>query len=374
MAFRLYVLIFATVLACGKIFAAEEFDTTVDRSDPNFVHASILYFGPADTLYGCVGHIAIRLTCPHYELDEVFSYEGEPVKRQVWRFLSGQLKMGMFATPAEVCLKEYAAEGRGAWEYPLDLSPAAKIRLWKILDERVAEGPNLPYDYIRRGCAQSSLKNLFAAIAPEKTGDCPPAKLGMTRRDIMHKTLVDFPWTRLFIHLTTGPEADRMVSATDCIIMPSDLIGYLSAVRVNERPLLVGKPRELQPQTGTDPGEKWGLSPFWCAVILLFSAIVGWFWAKRTIFGLLAALYVVLAVFETYVGVFSTLPAAAWNVLLIPFNPLPILAWKWRKYWRLPFAALLVAWALWVFFAPHLPTDPAMAVLALAFACVVSRR
>lgn len=367
------LILLAAALCCTRTFAAEELDATVDRNAPDFIRASILYCGPVDTLYGCVGHIAIRLTCPHYELDEVFSYEGEPVEHQVWRFLSGQLKMGMFATPAADYLKEYAAEGRGAWEYPLNLSPAAKVRLWKLLDERVAEGPNLPYDYIRRGCAQSALKNLFAAISPEKIGDCPPAKLGMTRRDVMHETLVDFPWTRLFIHLTTGPEADRMVTATDCVIMPRDLIDYLRGVRVNGAAILVGKPREVQPQTGTVPGGKGGLSPFWCAVILLFLAVIGWFWAKRAIFALFAALYVALAVFETYVGVFSTLPAAAWNVLLIPFNPLPILFWKWRRYWAKPFAALLVAWALWVFVAPHLPTDPALAVLASAFAIVISR-
>lgn len=363
----------AVVLACGSVFAAEEFDASVDRNAPDFIRASILYCGPVDTLYGCVGHIAIRLTCPHYQLDEVFSYEGEPVKHQVWRFLSGQLKMGMFATPTAEFLKEYADEGRGAWEYPLNLSPAAKVRLWKILDDKVAEGPNLPYDYIRRGCAQSALKTLLTAIAPEPIVSEKAAQFGLTRRDIMHDTLVDFPWTRLFIHLTTGPASDRMLASTDCVIMPRDFIAYLRGVSVKGCPILVGEPKELQAQKIEVKGGR-GLSPFICAVGLSLLAVIGCFWVKRTIFALFAALYVALAVFETYVGVFSTLPAAAWNVLLIPFNPLPILLWKWRKYWAKPFVAVLVGWSAWVVLAEHLPTDPAFAVLAIAYAVVVFGR
>lgn len=372
----LRLLIFAAILCCGRIFAAEGFDESVDRSDPNFVRASILYCGPGKSLYACVGHIAIRLKCQHYDLDEVFSYEGEPMKDQWLRFFLGKLNMGMFATPFNQFLAEYAEEGRGVKEYRLNLSPQAEVRLWKLMDERVAEGAYLPYDYVRRGCAQSTIRILLQAIEPEPVQmEALPKKFHQTRRDILHDHLAEYPWNSLFISMISGPEADFMASTIDSVIMPRDFLEYLDLMRVKGEKLITSDPVELQPQTLETGGQSllgWGQSPMVVAMLLLILAIIGCFVGKKWISAALLALYAILAVFETYISVFSSLPCAAWNVLLIAFNPLPIIFWKWRKYWGLPYAAVLVGWAAWVFLAPHLPTDPAFAILAFAYAIVFS--
>ena len=36
----------------------------IDRSDPNFVTASLLIMSPGNKLYSCAGHSCIRLECP----------------------------------------------------------------------------------------------------------------------------------------------------------------------------------------------------------------------------------------------------------------------------------------------------------------------
>lgn len=368
-----YVLInlLAAVLCGGRIFAAEGFDESVDRNAPNFVHASVLVCGPSTSLYGGAGHAAIRLQCPHYELDEVFSYEGEPIKQQVLRFFLGELKMGMFATPFKTFLKDYAADGRSVSEYPISLSPQAKVRLWKLMDDRIAEGAYLPYDHIRKGCAQTALKNILLSIAPEpiSVGELPP-KFGRTRREILHDYLIYAKWPRLMLHLITGPNCNLALSSSDLVIVPEDMIDYLLATRVNGIPVIISQPIEHLPQT-LEVKSLWNtVSPMVVACLLLVLSIIGCFVGKRWIHAALLMLYALLAVFETYISVFSSLPCAAWNVLLIVFNPLPLVFWKWRKYWGLPYAAVLIVWSAWVFLAPHLPTDPAFAILALAYSII----
>ena len=100
----------------------------VDRTDPNFVTASLLVFGPGEALYGRAGHIAFRLECPKFNLDYAFSYEGEAAGDQILKFFAGRLKMGMFAIPTQEFLKQYIETGRGCRQYVLDLSPAAKVQ------------------------------------------------------------------------------------------------------------------------------------------------------------------------------------------------------------------------------------------------------
>lgn len=367
-----FLCLFACALAAGTLSAAEEFDTSVDRSDPNFVKASLLVFGPGEQLYSCAGHIAFQLECPHYKLDNVFSYEGENAADNVRRFFAGRLKMGMLAIPTKDFLVQYAEAGRGARQYPLDLSPAAKVRLWKLFDDLVAKGADLPYDYIKRGCAQSTLQTLLQAIRPERIeSGVWPERYDRSRREILQSYIADAPWTRLLLHMISGPAADVAFSQVDKIITPDDLLEYLRRIRVEGRPVLTGEPVELLPQTlHTNPPPVTPLMAAWAAVVL---AIVGCFWARRPIGVVLGALYVALALAETYIVFVSDLPASDWNWLIVPFNPLPLVFWHWRRRWGRWAAAVIAAWAAAMLLAPHQLTDPAFVVLALAYAAIFAR-
>jgi len=64
---------------------------------------------------------------------------------------------------------------------------------------------------------------------------------------------------------------------------------------------------------------------------------------------------------------FSNLTAMGWNWLIVPFNLLPLVFWKWRKTWALWFAGLLVLWEVGMIFYPHRLTDPAYLVLVAAY-------
>lgn len=339
---------------------------------PSDVRASILICGSGNTLYGAAGHAVIRMQSSECDSDMVYSYEGEQISHNVLRFFLGRLKMGMFAFPTQDFIEEYRREGRGIWEYPLNLSPQAKSRLWNMLDERIAEGASLSYDYIYRGCAQTALKNILIAIEPEPitVGELP-ARLSKSRREILHDYLVDAPWTRLMLHFIAGANCENARASSDRVIVPEDIADYLSVTRVNGKPVITSKSIDILPQTLKVKGLGSIISPMVVASFLLILAIIGCFSGKKWIHVAFLALYALLAVFETYLSFLSSLPCSAWNVLLIPINPLPIIFWRWRRYWRWPFAALLVGWSGWVILAEHLPTDPAFAILVLSVALQV---
>ena len=68
-----------------------------------------------------------------------------------------------------------------------------------------------------------------------------------------------------------------------------------------------------------------------------------------------------------YLVCFSSLPATTWNWLIVPFNLLPLVFWRWRRYWAWPFAAVLVAWEALMLLYPHQLTDWAYVVIVAAY-------
>lgn len=338
----------------------------IDRTDPNFVKASLLVMGPGKELYSCAGHACFRLECPKFDLDYCFSYEGESASDQVFRFFAGKLKMGMFAIPTQDFLKQYVEGGRGVRQYTLNLSPAAKVRLWKLFDDLVAKGADLPYDHIKRGCAQSTLATILAAIRPELMEHAPWAeKFQLSRREILHSYISDYPWTRMMLHMISGPEADRAATMVDKIITPDDMLAYLRGLKVNGQVVLNAEPVELLPQTLQN--RQTLFTPMMASILAVALSLIGWFRTSCAIGLALMAVYALVGLFESYVVFLSDLPASSWNWILIPFNPLPLLLWRWRRHWALPFVAVLIAWEAHMLFNGHALTDPAFLVLAAAY-------
>ena len=362
----LVVVLAATMAAAAVPSAGAPLNDGIDRYDPNFVKASLLVMGPGAALYSCAGHICFRLECPTFKHDFCFSYEGESASDQVLKFFAGELKMGMFCVPTPEFLKQYEKSGRGVRQYVLNLSPAAKVRLWKGLDDLVAKGPDLPYDYIKRGCAQSTLHTLLTAIRPElMEPPSPSEKFKLSRREILHSYIADYPWTRVMLHMISGPEADYAATDADKIITPDDMLVYLRGLKVNGQAVLTAEPVELFPQTLSNRQTRF--TPMMASLLVVVLSLLGCFWKKWFVDVVPMAVYAAVGFIESYIVFFSALPASSWNWLLIPFNPLPIVFWHWRRYWALPFAGVLVVWEAFMLFNGHQLTDPSFLVLTLAY-------
>lgn len=335
-------------------------------TDENFVIASLIVADPGDVLYSRVGHVALHMKCPTHNLDYVFSYEAEPVKGQVARFLAGKLKMGMFAIPFEEYLNIYRPEGRGVREYRLNLPIEVKQNLWRILDNHLMEGANLPYDYLQRGCAHSTLMMLKEGLdtIPIQYGEWPE-KFNLTRRELTGLQFTEHPWTWCFLNLIGNGSIDRDCPNEEKVIMPADLVEVLTHATVNGKPLMDADSVQLAPSSRVPHQSSW-FTPLLVAIVLLVASVAMFVFRKRWMDYPLLAVQTVLGVASLYLVVCSDLCCTEWSWLLIPFNPLPLIFWHWRHYWALPYAILLAIWSVVMSAYPHQLTDATYIVLAVA--------
>ena len=365
----------AAAMIAAFVFVAHATDSEafgsdgINRTDPNFVTASLLWIGPGNEFFGCAGHSSIRLECPAYNLDYCFSCESESIRGNFGRFIMGRLKTGMFAIPTADFLKSYEALGRSATQYKLMLPPDAKQRLWKILDEKVEAGRCLPYDYIKYCCVQTMLQPLLQAIEPYRLETAPwPDVYKLTRREVLSDDLEWCPWTRLFLHTIAGTEVDCEVSPFKTVILSRDFVNLLKGATINGVHVIEGEGEVLLPYQ--KPAEKTVVTPIMVAMFVLFVSIVNLFLNTRIIDWIFLAFQSVLGLFLSHLVFVSTLPGTEWNWLLVPFNILPLIFWKWRQKWAGWFVAVLLLWEAGIMLYPHRVTDPAYPLFVGAYILV----
>lgn len=347
---------------------AKQDSLAITESD-DFVRASILVASPSNVLYSCVGHTSIRMQCPHYGLDVVYTYESESVENRVLSFFMGKLKMGMTAVPTERVLADYAKEGRGITEYVVNIPLEKRKQLWQYLDVKVEEGMNLPYDYLNRSCALACLRAIRDAVLPDTLcfGEWDERLVKKSRRALLGDRTEIFPWNRFVIFSITGTEADRACADIDKVVLPADLIEVLQKTRLDGQ-LVLGEANNVVRQTDSIRESSW-LTPMLLSCIVLVFAIVSCFWMQHPLSVLLLVLQSVAGLAMSYLIVLSSLPNTSFSWLIIPFNLLPLLLWHWRRWWLLSFAVICLCWCLIMLTCIDNPlVDNAHIVLVLALA------
>ena len=380
---KIYGMIALLLLPVGM--QAQVLNDSINREAEDFVEVSLLVCEPYETLYSSLGHAALRLQCPAYDLDYVFSYEGENVRDKIWTFLRGNLKMGLFAFPTDLFLKVYKAVGRGVTAYQLNLSPQQDQELWRIMDEMQTAGMALPYDYFKRGCAKSVVDVVNRAVGPNGIHYAPwPEKYTEhTIRELVRTYMVDVPWTEFMLYFLIGSEAEQPMSCEQKLIVPTDLVEvWQQATFESGKYVLSAEGEELVP--GTKETKRTLLTPLLVAILLLLMAIGalwtlgtenrGWRIVGEVMDYMVLTVSTLLGILMTYLVCFSSLPCTEWNWLLIPFNVLPALVWFLRRYWALPYAVIILIWCvvmtgelLW----GHVIVDWSHILLALAFGMVL---
>lgn len=317
------------------------FNDTIDRLAPDFVKVSLVVCDPDEVLYSTLGHAALHLQCPTFDLDYVFSYESENVRDKIWTFLKGNLKMGMFALPTDEFLETYRERGRGVREYTLNMSPEQKQKLWQVMDRHVEEGANIPYDYFHRGCAKSIVHVMHEAVGKNTIHYAPWSEkyTKQTQREIVRNFIEGAPWEEFFMYFLIGSEGDKPCPCEQKLIVPTDLVEvWQTATLTGKEPLLDSTPHVLLEATRHNEGT-W-CTPLLVSILLFLLAFTGW---KAVDYGLLAV-YSLIGIMMTYLICFSGLPCTNWNWLIIPFNILPLLVWPWRRYWAIVYAVILFIW------------------------------
>ena len=359
--FHIVFLLLLFAGATGKSFAS-----VPENPDQDFVIASVMTASPGDALYSKLGHAFIRMQCPSQNMDFCFTYESDDVVHKVPAFLAGNLKMGMMGIPTKEFLDSYKKEGREVTEYTLNLPITVKQNLWRVLDGYVDEGMMLPYDYMERGCAYSVYNILLEASEPGAlTIPVWTDDFVMSRRELVCSQLGESPWTKLFLNIITNGPIDKEVGNTEKIITPKHLVQALKAAQYDGHPLLKDDGKVVINLTKASDKASW-LSPMEIAACILILTMISVALGKSWMLYVLMGIQTVLGLFVGYLLFFSSLCATEWSWLIIPFNPLPLLLWKWRRYWEGPLAAMLVIWVVLITFGGRYLMDPPLILIALS--------
>lgn len=373
-------LLFATfsIMAIGQesreISVAERnaqmgFNDTIDRLAEDFVFVSLMVADPTDwrdDILGIQGHAFLRLQSPVFNLDYCFTYQSESVNTQLSKYVKGKLKMGMFTYPTDEYLEDYRKWNRAVHEYRLNLPPEVEIRLWEIMDNKLTMRPNLKFDLNRRGCAISAVHFIKAALRdipivyPEGT-----RYETLSQREIMYQDLDMHPWWRLALGVVVSDANDKETSIDEKLIVPADLAEIWQQSTVNGivfaeyiGDIVLSNYVEPEPPFFTPQKLAWAL--LLITILLIALGLNGWKWV-------LLGIQFFVGFILLYLALFTQLFTSAGWLMVVLFNPFPLLLWKWRKYWQLPYAVLLLIETIILVCWPRMLVDPAYIVLLLSY-------
>jgi len=355
--------------------AAQGFNDTIDRLAEDFVEVSLMIADPTnwrDDALGTVGHSFLRLQCPTFDLDYCFSYEGENVNDNFFRYVSGKTKMGMFAVPTNEYLEDYGKWNRSVHEYHLSMPPEAEQCLWEIMDNHLTPGITLRHDLNKYGCAITAVKYVKTALGSTPIVYAQDDEFaGLSRREIGYKSLSNHPWLRLIHLILTCNDDPEKLPLDEKLIIPADLANVWQRATVNNEPFAtyVGDIVEGAP---LDENRPW-FTPMLLAVILLIITCLCTFTSKPYWDYVLLALQTLFGVILLVAWMLMSEFGASGFILMALFNPLPAIFWRWRKYWELPYAILLCIGVIVLVLQPHMLIDPAFTCLALAYVVLYTK-
>lgn len=352
----------------------------VDRAADNFVIASLLICEPSsERFYSVFGHASIRLQCPTFDLDYVFTYSSENLD-EAFLYLAGKRMMGLMEVPTDSFI---AGEFRGIREYPMQLPPQVKTELWRVFDTHAMEG-SVPYDCVRGSCARMIYSYLTEAIASVDSirveGPVWSEDFEMTIRELNHKYTYESPWNGVLYSAIVGfPYIDKVdLPNAEKLVYPKLLVDVLQTTTINDVPILGSQYEMLRVKPQIQRG--W-FTPIVCGIIILLLSLLSFAApfvhnAKLTRLAevwdiILLVVVTVIGTLMSYLVLFSHLPHTEWNWLIVPYNLLPAILWHWRRHWTLPYSILLIIWVIAMSVYPHQMVEPIHLLFAISFALIL---
>ena len=250
--------------------AAQGFNDTIDRLAPDFVLVSLCVADPTDMsqdYLGITGHAFLRLQCTTFNLDYCFSYESEKIRGQLLDYLTGKLKMGMFAIPTEEYLQDYRVWKRAVHEYRINMPPEAEQRLWEQMDNHMLSEREMQMNLVKYGCANTILMYVENSLLPDTISYTWPKKyIAESAMEITADNLANYPWALLLVRLTSHGEYARLKTPKQKVIFPTNLLEVWSLATINGEPMLT----YIKDLVEADPvvAERPWFTPQVCAIFL----------------------------------------------------------------------------------------------------------
>ena len=308
----------------------------------NFVTASLVIAEPLHALYSVFGHATLRMECPSFGLDYVFTFESDPNFGTFMTGIAGKAKAKYVAVPTDTFINDTKKSGRGLKQYKLNLTHHEKQELWRLLDNDYVDPEMRNFNYLQNNCSSVSLIALENVMDVEKIdfhGWPEPFKLN--NGALLKQASKHAPWLQYVCTTFWGTEIDifwvneQRISPLlfsqvlkNATIVSTD--GTSRAMVIGEKQLLplVNK-FQASPVTPT-----WVFGALLLIVVLITLAQLRWKlrWLPRMLDIVLMTLVTIAGLLLIYTSFVSGLFGKHWNWYLIPFNPLPLIIWLiWRK-------------------------------------------
>jgi hypothetical protein len=299
-------------------------------------------------LYALFGHTAIRIQDDSTGVDAVYNYGFFDSSQPgfVYNFMRGRTDYILGVTSFADFLYEYSAKGQQVVEQQLNLTPTEKQLFYSALYENaLPENRKYRYNYFYDNC--STRPRDMVEQYSNGVIHYPAAEMPQSYRDLVHESLVSYPWYRFGIDLLIGSEADRTISVREKMFLPSYLMDSFeeATIRKNDSLTLplVNHTKMLlaQDHSRNGVGEQSVFTPLVTAfTLLLISLIISLIQVAKMSRNRLTRIYD--TILFGLVGVGGVI-----IFFLMYFSSHPATNPNWNLLWLHP-AALIAALFFWV--------------------------
>lgn len=332
-------------------------------------------------VYALFGHTAIRVQDDSTGVDAVYNYGFFDSSKPgfIYDFVRGRTDYILGVTSFQAFLDEYSDRGQQVIAQQLNLSPEEKQQLYRALYENaLPENREYRYNYFYDNCATRP-RDMVERYAVGVI-HYPPTAKDQSYRDLVHESLVHYPWYSFGIDLLIGTEADSTIGVREKMFMPSYLMDSFEKATIRKNDTLtlsLVEQSELiltqdHGRNGIPPNDLF--TPVVAAILLLLASLmISLLQAVKLKKSRLPGLYDsflygiiglggVIIFFLMY---FSSQPATNPNWNLVWMNPVALLAvpFFWvnsaqravYSYHFITFALLTLFLLGWVFIPQQLP-------------------
>ena len=316
---------------------------TVLPDSSNFVTASLVIAEPLHALYSVFGHATLRMECPSFGLDYVFTFESDPNFGTFMTGIAGKAKAKYVAVPTDTFINDTRREGRGLKQYRLNLTHHEKQELWRLLDNEMMAGAYRNFNLLTDNCLTSSILNVERCLIGEHL-EWGPMRYPQTHSDghVLRYAAQHSPWAEFLFITFIGSGYDHW-SMMESRIMPATVASMLREAKIiNDstgvsRFVITDPGTTLVESSGRDkatpitPNIVFGALLLLTLLITLAEWVLHWHRVAKVYDILLVVAQSLVCLLMLYVTFFSELFETQWNWYLVVFLPLPLLFWQIRN-------------------------------------------
>lgn len=325
---------------------------------------SVLTCEPGEVVYEQYGHTALRVG------DWVFNYGCFDYTAPGFnlRFALGQTDYMLCAEPFSLFLARYREQGRKVWSQEIELTEQQKAGLiMKLVATALPENCTYRYNYLRNNCTTQVRDVIESVTHSTIVGHTT----GHTFRSLMHEHNRCYSWSRLSIDLCLGATMDTLITGREAQFAPLVLMRDLELSGCKAE--LLCNPAGSQ-EDGEISSQEGGDEPCDCPIadLCVVALSAGMLLIERRTPPIAFISAGVIGCLIAFLFFFSEHPGTGSNLLVLAFNPLPLLLCWWRNKWLLAAYTVLCGAAVLITSVFDLQDVPLCLEVFLITLCITS--